>query len=58
MRVHFWRRHVRYIVIILEEGNIPHPRFTNCDMFVPWRALNGCHKSKEMCRRGVEKKRQ
>ena len=25
MRVHFWRRHVRYTVIILEEGNLPHP---------------------------------
>ena len=26
MRVHFWRRHVRDTVIILEEGNLPHPR--------------------------------
>ena len=26
MRVHFWRRHVRDVVIILEEGNLPHPR--------------------------------
>ena len=25
MRVHFWRRHVRDTVIILEEGNLPHP---------------------------------
>ena len=24
--VHFWRRHVRDTVIILEEGNLPHPR--------------------------------
>ena len=24
MRVHFWRRHVRDTVIILEEGNLPH----------------------------------
>ena len=41
MRVHFWRRHVRDTIIILEEGNLPHPRCENCDMFVPWRALNG-----------------
>ena len=57
MRVHFWRRHMRDIVIILEEGNLPHPRCTNCDMFVPWRSLNGRHKSTEMCRGGTDKKR-
>ena len=27
-------------------------------MFVPWRALNGRHKNTEMCRGGVDKKRQ
>ena len=40
MRVHFWRRHVWDIVIILEEGNLPHPRCSRCDMLVPWRYLN------------------
>ena len=25
MRVHFWHQHVRDIMVILEEGNIPHP---------------------------------
>ena len=35
MRVHFWRRHVRDTVIILEEGNLPLPRCKNCDMIVP-----------------------
>ena len=29
MRVHFWRRHVRDTIIILEEGNLPHPRCEN-----------------------------
>ena len=38
-------------------GNLPHPRCTNCDMFVPWRALNGRHKSTEMCRCGADKKK-
>ena len=52
MRVHFWRRHLRDIVIILEEVNLPHPRCPRCDMIVPWRALNGRHKSTEMCRGG------
>ena len=56
MCVHFWRRHVRDTIIILEEGNLPHPRFKNCDMFVPWRDLNGRHKSTMMCKRGAERK--
>ena len=58
MRVHYYRRQVRDILIILEEGNLPHPRCPRCDMFVPWRALNGRHKNTEMCRSGAEKKRQ
>ena len=28
MRVHVWRRHVRDVVVILEEGKLPHPRCT------------------------------
>ena len=48
---------MRYTIIILEEGNLPHPRYKNCDMFVPWRALNGRHKSTMMCKRGTERKR-
>ena len=57
MRVHFWRRHVRDTVIILEEGNLPHPRCENCGSLVPWRALNGRHKDTAMCRSGAERKR-
>ena len=57
MRVHFWRMHVRDTIIILEEGNLPHPICENCDMFVPWQALNGCHKSTKMCRSGTSRKR-
>ena len=57
MRVHFWRRHERDTVIVLEEGNLPHPRCENCYMLVPWRALNGRHKNTAMCKSGVERKR-
>ena len=57
MGVHFWRGHVRDTIIILEEGNIPHPRCENCDMFVPWRALNGRHKSTVVFKSGPERKR-
>ena len=45
------------IVIILEEGNLPHPRCPRCEMFVPWWALNGRHKNTEVCRSGADKKR-
>ena len=57
MRVHFWRRHVRDTVLILEEGNLPRTRCDYCDMLVPWRALNGRHKDTAMCRSGAERKR-
>ena len=57
MRVHFWRRHVRDIVIILEEENLPHPRCSRCDMMVPWQPLNGKHQGTTMCRCGAEWKR-
>ena len=57
MHVHFWRRHVRDTIIILEEGNLSHPRCENCDMFVLYRALNGRHKSTMMCKRGAKSKR-
>ena len=57
MRVHFWRRHVWDIVIIMEEGNLPHPRCSRCDMLVPWRSLNGKHKSTAVCRSGLERER-
>ena len=57
MRVHFWRRHVREVVIILEEGNLPHPRCPRCDMLVLWRSLDGRHKITDMRRSGAERKR-
>ena len=57
MKVHFWRLHVRDVVIILEEGNLPHPRCQQRDILVPWRSLNGRHKNTAMCRSGAERKR-
>ena len=43
IRMHFFNWHVRDIVIILEERDLPHPRCSQCDILVPWRALNGRH---------------
>ena len=57
-RMHFCSRHIRYIVVILEKGNLPHPRYSRWDMLVPWRALNGKHHNTAMCRKGAERKRQ
>ena len=57
MRMHFFNRHVRDIVIILEEGNLPHPLCPQCDMLVPWRSLNGRHHTTAQCEKGAEQKR-
>ena len=43
MWMHFWHRYARDTVVILEEGNLPHPRCPRCDMQVPRKALNGRH---------------
>ena len=52
MRVHFWNRHFRYTVVILEKGNLPYPRCPLCNMMVPWQSLNGSHNSTEDCKKG------
>ena len=56
VRVHFWHRHVRYTVVILEEVNLPHPRYPQCDMLI-WKALNGIHMRTAQCTRGGDRKR-
>ena len=58
MRVHFFHWHVHDTVTILEEGNLPHPQFPQCDMLVPWRALNMRHLATSQCYKGAERKRQ
>ena len=57
MRVQFVHRHVLDNVVILEEGNFPHPRCALCNMLVPRRALNGRHPGTEQCKQGAERKR-
>ena len=32
--IHFMHRHVCDMIVIMEEGNRPHPRCPDCDMFV------------------------
>ena len=57
MRVHFVHRHVLNTVVVLEEGNFPHPRCARCDIQVPRRALNGRHPGTAQCVKGAERKR-
>ena len=56
MRVHFVHPHVLDTVVILEEGNSPHPWCSQCDMQVPRRALNGRHLGTAQCHKGAERK--
>ena len=57
MQVNFLHWNVRDTVIILEQGDLPHPRCRRCDMLVPWRALNVRHLATAKCVKGVERKR-
>ena len=57
MRVHFVHWHVLNTVVMLEEGNFPHPRCAKCDMQPPRRALNGHHPGTAQCEKGAERNR-
>ena len=56
MRVHLWHRHIRDTVVIVEEGNFPHPWCPLCDMLVPWRSLNRMHWCTGKLKKGAERK--
>ena len=44
MMVHVWHQHAKDTMVILEEGNLSHPRFPLCEIMVPWKDLNGTHR--------------
>ena len=44
-------------MVVLEEGNLPHPRCPICDILVPWRTLNRRHLATAQFTRGAEWKR-
>ena len=56
-RVQFMHMHVRYTVLILEEGNLHQPRCPQCEIMVIWKALNGRRFTTAHCSKGVERKR-
>ena len=39
--VHFLHRHIRYTMVVLEEGKLLHPKCPRCYIMVAWEALNG-----------------
>ena len=57
MWAHFVHRHVLDTVVMLEEGNFPHPRCAKCNMQVPRWELNRCHPWTAQCAKGAERKR-
>ena len=56
LRIHFVHRHMRYTIVITEEGNQPHPRCPMCNMFVLWKSLNDHQPTKSLCARGDDMK--
>ena len=57
IRIHFLHRNILYTMVILEEGNLPHPRCTRCDMLLPRRSLNGSYPATDQCARGAKRRR-
>ena len=50
-------RHAWDTIVILGEGNLPCPRFHQCDMFVSYKALYGRHITTAFWRWGSERNR-
>ena len=55
--VHFFHRHSRVTVVVVEEGNLPQPRCPRFYMMVMWKALNGLHNTTSQCDKGLDQKR-
>ena len=57
MRMKFWHRNFRDTVVILEEGNLPHPQCPICDMMLPWRSLSRNSQRTAQCSNRADRKR-
>ena len=55
--IHFIHHHMRDTVMIMEEGNRPHPRCPYCDMSVPWAAINRRQPATSLYAQGTESNR-
>ena len=56
MGVHFVHRHVQDTVVMLDEGNLPHPWCPRCYLQVPRKALIGSRLGTAQCKKGAEQK--
>ena len=54
MRVYFLRRNFLNTVVILKEGNTPHPQCPQCEILVPWPTLDRRNTATTQCARGAE----
>ena len=57
LQIHFMHRHRYDTVVILEEGNCPHPCCLACEMIIPWETLNCHNHATALCAWGSERKR-
>ena len=57
MQVQFLHRNFFDAMVILEEGNSPHPQCARCDIQVPQSALNGRYLGTAQCLKGAERER-
>ena len=57
MWVHLVHWHVLNTMVMMEEGNLPHPRCARCDMQAPRKELNGRRPENAQCAKGEERKR-
>ena len=55
--MHFVHRHVQDTMIIMEEGDLPHPRCLCCDILLSQAALNIQHPNTAHCDKGEERER-
>ena len=54
LRTHFFHCHIWDTIVILEEGNRPHPWFPNCDIFVPLSSPKRRHPTTPVCEMSEE----
>ena len=53
--IHFVHHHVQETIVIIEEGNLPHPHCPKCDMLVPWAEMKHRHHTNTLCMWGSDR---
>ena len=58
LRIHFVQYHMQGKIVILEEGNDPHPCCPACGMFIPWVAMKNSNPTTAIYTQGDNRKQQ